>query len=690
MARTIHRYAVVASAAALALLSASQSPIAAQSSAGAHGIDIAGMDRATKPGDDFFKFANGTWDRNTQIPSDRAAWGVDGVLAEEAGLHTRELLEAVAAGRAPADADERKAADYYTAYMDIASRETRGLSTLKPTLDRIGSINDRRALAQEMGSMLRADVDALNSTNFHTDHLFGLWVAQDLNDPTHNAAYLLQGGLAMPDREYYVSNSPKMADTRSKYRTHVAKVLQLAGVADAEDKAQRILALETKIAHVHAPREESEDVHKVKPWARTDFDAHAPGLDWAAYFKAAGLDAQQAFIVWQPDAIVGESALVGSESIDAWKDYLAYIVLNHWSSLLTKPFADERFDFFGRTLSGTPAMPDIWKRAVASVNGAMGDAVGKLYVAKYFPPASKTRAQTMVANIKAAFAQRIDRLDWMSPATKATAKQKVETLVVGVGYPDRWRDYGGLDVTRDDALGNAMRAEEFEYRWRVKELRAPIDRGEWWMTPQTVNAVNLPLQNALNFPAAILQPPYFDANAPDADNYGAIGAVIGHEVSHSFDDQGSQFDAAGKLMNWWGAEDFAHFKSASARLVAQYNAYKPLPDMSINGQQTLSENIADVAGLAAAYDAYRLSLKGRPAPEQQGFSGDQQFFISFAQSWREKIREPLLRQLIVTDGHSPSEYRADTVRNLDPWYAAFAVTPGDRLYLAPSDRVRIW
>jgi predicted metalloendopeptidase len=394
--------------------------------------------------------------------------------------------------------------------------------------------------------------------------------------------------------------------------------------------------------------------------------------------------------VWQPDAIKGESALVASEPIDAWNDYLAYIVVNHWSSLLTKALRDERFDFFGRTLSGTPQMADLWKRAVASVNGALGDAVGRLYVAKYFPPASKRRAEAMVADIKAAFAQRIDHLDWMSPSTKAKAKQKVQTLIVGVGYPDTWVRYSGLDITRTDALANAMHAEAFEYARRVKELRAPIDRHEWWMTPQTVNAVNLPIQNALNFPAAILQPPYFDAAAPNADNYGAIGAVIGHEVSHSFDDQGSQFDASGKLANWWTDEDFAHFKAASKRLVDQYNAYKPLPDMSVNGQQTLSENIADVAGLAAAYDAYRLSLKGASAPTAEGFTGDQQFFIAFAQAWREKFREPLLRQLIVTDGHAPSEYRADTVRNLDPWYAAFDVKPGERLYLASADRVRIW
>ncbi len=462
---------IFASVVALAVLSISHSPIAAQSSAAAHGIDVAGMDRATKPGDDFFKFANGTWDRTTQIPADRASWGVDGVLAEEAALHTRELLEGVAAASVPADADERKAADYYAAYIDVASREARGVSTLKPALDRIRAITDRRALAHELGSELRADVDPLNATNFHTDHLFGLWVAQDLNDPMHNAAYLLQGGLAMPDREYYLADNPKMAETRSKYSAHVAKVLQLAGIADADAKARTIIALETKIARVHAPREESEDVHKVKPWARADFDSRAPGLDWAAYFNAAGLDAQRAFIVWQPDAVVGESALAASEPIDAWKDYLSYIALNHWSSLLTKAFADERFDFFGRTLSGTPQMPDAWKRAVSSTNGAMGDAVGKLYVAKYFPPASKTRAQAMVANIKAAFAQRIDKLDWMSAATKTKAKQKLDTLIVGVGYPDKWRDYGGLDVKRDDALGNAMRAEEVEYQVAAEGTR---------------------------------------------------------------------------------------------------------------------------------------------------------------------------------------------------------------------------
>jgi putative endopeptidase len=678
----------------LALAPAGASRLGAQAAVGArsvHGLDLAGMERSVKPGDDFFRYANGTWVRNTPIPPTRAAWGLDAMLDEQATMHTRGLLEEVAASHPPATSDQRKIGDYYRAYMNEAAIETRGLATLEPMLDRVAAIADRRALAQALGGMLRADVDPLNATNFHTDRLFGLFVAQDFNQPTRNTAYLLQGGLAMPDREYYLADSPSMADIRTRYRAHVVAVLTLAGVTGAQARADRIVDLETKIARVHWKREDSEDVHKANNvWTRASFDTSAPGLEWSTFFAAAGLDQQQTFLVWQPSAIAGESALASSEPLDVWTDYLRYTLLNHWSDLLPRAFAEEQFGFFRKVLAGTPRMPDRWKRAVASVNRAMGDAVGQLYVQRYFPPGSKIKAQAMVADLKAAFAGRLDRLDWISPEARAKAREKLENLIVGVGYPDRWRSYSSLEISPDDALLNAMRAEEYEYRRRIVELGQPIDRAEWWMTPQTVNAVNLPIQNALNFPAAILQPPYFDANAPAADNYGAIGAVIGHEISHSFDDQGSQFDASGRLMNWWKPEDYAHFTAATARLVAQYSAYHPLPDTSVNGQQTLSENIADVAGLSAAYDAYRLSLRGSAPPVRQRFTGDQQFFISFAQSWREKYREPLLRQILLTDGHSPSSYRADTVRNLDSWYAAFAVQPGAKLYLAPDDRVRIW
>ena len=662
-----------------------------RASADAHGVDLQGMDRAIKPGDDFYKFANGTWLKTTSIPPDRSSWGPGQAIGEQANMQTRALLEAAAKGGAPAGSDTRKAGEYYAAYMNEAAIEKRGLASINPLLDRIAAIGDKRGLAQVLGSQLRADVDPLNATNFYTDHLFGLWVAQDFNQPTRNTAYLLQGGLGMPDREYYLAQDATMQTTRAKYKTHIAAVLKLAGMADPSQAADRIFDLETKLARVHWTREQSGDITKTNAqWSQAEFAKKAPGLDWSAYFKAAALDAQQQFIVWQASAITGEAALVQSEPLDTWKQYLRFHALDHWSNLLPKAFATERFAFYGKVLSGTPQMLDRWKRAIASTNNAMGDAVGQIYVQHYFPPEAKAKAEAMVADLKAAFARRIDRLDWMSPQTKAKAKQKLQTLIVGVGYPDTWRSYSGLMITPDDALANAMRAEEYDYRQRLAKLRGPIDRKEWWMTPQTVNAVNLPIQNALNFPAAILQPPYFDPGAEAALNYGAIGAIIGHEISHSFDDSGSQFDDAGKLANWWQPDDFKHFKQSSEKLVAQYDKYEPLPGLHVNGQQTLGENIADVAGLSAAYDAYRLSLKGATPPTIQGFTGDQRFFIAFAQSWRDKFREPLLRQLVLTDGHSPSEYRGDTVRNVDAWYGAFNVQAGQKLYLAPGDRVRVW
>jgi len=654
------------------------------------GIDLAGIDGSVAPGDDFFRFCNGTWERTTPIPEDRASWGVGAEVAERATLQTRELLEAAA--REPRSDEERKVGDYYAAFMNQAAIEQHGLKPLQPALDRIAAIADRRGLATVLGSMLRADVDPLNATNFDTSNLFGLWVAQDFNEPARNTAYLLQGGLGMPDREYYVSDTPQMADTRAKYTTHVASVLKLLGSPDheADEQARRIVALETRIARVHATREQSVDVAKANnPWTRPEFASKAPGLDWPAFFTAASLDRQASFIVWHPGAVAGESALVASEPLEDWKLYLRYVSVNHLSSVLPKAFDDEGFRFYGTVLSGTPKQRERWKRGIEAAE-AMGDAVGRLYVNRHFPPESRHAVEAMVADIKAAFARRIDRLEWMTPETRTRAKAKLEALVVGVGYPDTWRDYSSLSVAKDDALGNAVRAEEFEYRYRLSRLSGPIDRHEWWMTPQTVNAVNLPIQNALNFPAAILQPPFFDPRASAAVNYGAIGSVIGHEISHSFDDQGSQFDATGKLSSWWTSEDFAHFKKESDRLAAQFSAYRPFPDVSINGRQTLSENIADVAGLAAAYDAYRLSLHGNDPPPHAGFTGDQQFFISFAQSWRTKLREPLLRRMVVTDGHAPAMYRAQTVRNIDEWYAAFAAQPGAALYLSPSDRVRVW
>ena len=653
--------------------------------------DLSGIDRSVTPGGDFFAYANGAWLKATEIPADRSSYGTGAMLTELTTQRTADLIQEVAKSAAPAGSETRKVADYYAGFMDEAAIETQGLKPLQPALDSIASISNVHSLARALGATLRADVDALNNTNFHTANLFGLWVAQDLSDPSRYAPFLLQGGLGMPDRDYYLNAAPGMAANRDKYRAHIATVLRLANTSDADAKATRIFELERRIAQVHWSRADSEDVRKANnPWRREEFERRAPGLDWGAYFAGAGLDRSSQFIVWQPGAITGIAALVASEPLETWKDYLRFRALDHASTFLPKAFVDEQFAFYDKVLSGTPQLQPRWKRAVSVTNGALGEAVGKLYVQRYFPPAEKARAEAMVRNLVAAFGARIDKLAWMAPETKTRAKAKLATLKIGVGYPDAWRDYTALQIVRGDALGNAQRAELFEYRRNLAKLSGSVDRSEWVMTPQTVNAVNLPVMNAINFPAASLQPPYFDPNGPMVMNYGATGATIGHEISHSFDDQGALFDASGRLNNWWTPQDFAHFEAAAARLVAQYNAYRPFPDLAVNGKQTLSENIADVAGLSAAYDAYRLAAGTGPASTVGGFSADQLFFVSFAQSWRTKMREPALRQRVIADGHAPAEYRGDTVRNLDAWYAAFDVQPGQALYLSPADRVRVW
>jgi predicted metalloendopeptidase len=654
-----------------------------------HGLDLAGMDKSVNPGDDFFDYANGEWMKTTPIPSDRSSYGVADVLVEEGNRRTADLIKE--ASKSAGDAEAKMIGDYYDAYMDEKAIESKGLSPLKAELQEIGAINSKQALAQVLGGELRADVDPLNATNFYTDRLFGVWVSPDFNKPDHNVPYLLQGGLGLPDRDNYLSTEATDVELQAKYRAHIAAVLKLAQVPDADAEATRIYDLERKIAEAHTTRTDSEDVHKANnPWALKDFSAKAPGLDWASFFKAAGLSNQPMIIVWHPGGVRGIAALVGNQPLEVWKEYLTFHAIDRASALLPKAFADERFNFYGRTLSGVPQQRERWKRAVSSTNAALGDVVGRLYVKRYFPPEAKRAVQEMVKNIILAFGRRIDNLTWMSPATKAKAKAKLDTLYVGIGYPEHWRDYTGLKIVRDDPLGNAERSELFDYQWTLSKLGKPVDKTEWWMTPQTVNAVNLPIQNALNFPAAILAPPFFDLAADPVQNYGSIGATIGHEISHSFDDQGSQFDAQGRLQNWWTPEDLAHFRAAADRLAAQFDAYEPLPGLHVNGKLTLSENIADVAGLSAAYDGYRSSYGGKEAPEAQGFTGDQRFFLAFAQSWRSKQRPESLRVQLMTDGHAPDEYRADTVRNLDAWYQAFNVQSGRKLYLTPEARVRVW
>lgn len=656
----------------------------------AHGIAVANMDRSIKPGDNFYEFANGDWIKRTEIPPDRARIGIFATLSDVSNKRTATLIEEIGKSNSPKGSDARKVADLYNSYMDEAAIETKGLAPVRPYLDAIAAIRDKRELAHALGETLRADVDALNNTNFHTPNLFGLWVAPGFNDSEHYTAYLLQGGLQLPDREYYLADNEHMRNIRDRYRKHIFTIFKLAGFSDADSRVPRIIELEHAIAQSHRSLAENEDIHKANnAWSKADFAAKAPGLDWTEYFRGAGIQ-QANFIVWQPEAFAGESALLASTPLDTWKDWLAFHFIEAHAAILPKALAEERFDFYGKILTGTTQQRPRWQRGVVLVNALLGDAVGKTYAERYFSPEAKAQADAMVANIIAAFRKRIEALTWMDPATKAEAKDKLSTLYVGIGYPESWRDYSSYEVKADDIFGNIWRGNLAEYHRNVTRLGKPVDRKEWSMTPQTVNAVNLPLQNALNFPAAILQPPFFDPLAPAAFNYGAIGSVIGHEISHTFDSEGSAFDSKGRVRNWWTPADLAHFEAATAKLAAQYDTYKPFPDLSVNGKQTLGENIADVAGIAAAYDGYHASLAGKPAPVQDGYSGDQQFFIAFAQNWRSKEREAALRQQVMTDPHSPGQYRAATVRNIEAWYTAFNVQPAEKLYLTSPERVRIW
>jgi putative endopeptidase len=655
------------------------------------GISIPNMDPAVRSGDNFYLYANGGFIARTKLPPDRAAIGVFSALSDLSFKQIASIIGDAAKANAPAGSNERKIGDLYHSYMDEAAIEAHGLTTLKPHLDEIAAIHTQRELARALGLTVRADVDALNNTNFHTANIFGLWVAPSFNDPDHYAPYLLQGGIELPNRDYYLSDSDSMKDVRAKYQAHVATMFRLAGLSSPDARAARVLDLETAIAKQQISLAECEDIHKANnPWHPADFTAKAPGLDWPEFFHAAGLEKQNTFIVWQPTAFTGEAALVTSQPIDAWKDLLAYHDIEAYAVATSKALAEERFAFFGTTLSGTTQQRPRDFRGDVFVSATLGDAVGQIYAKRFFSPEAKAQAEAIVANLLAAFRVRLEQIAWMAPATKKEAITKLGTLKVSIGYPNHWRSYAGYQVAPDNLFANLWGASLFDYHYSIDRIGKPVDRSEWCMNPQTVNAVNLPLNNGLNFPAAILQPPFFDPKAPAAHNYGAIGTIIGHEISHTFDSEGAAFDSMGRVRNWWTPEDLAHFEAVSAALAAQYDTYMPFPDLHVKGRQTLGESIADVAGLAAAYDAFHASLKGSTAPKVDTFTGDQQFFIAFGQNWGSVTRDAALRQQVLTDPHAPGQYRALTVRNEDGWYSSFDIQPTDKLYLAPKDRVRIW
>ncbi|WP_428681923.1 M13 family metallopeptidase [Sphingopyxis sp.] len=655
------------------------------------GISKAAMDTSVKPGDDFYAYANGNWQKTTAIPADRSSIGAFYIAFLETEKRTRELVDAIVKSGGDPKTDDGRIAAFYNAYMNTKAIDAAGMKPVEGDLARFAAISDKAGLSKVLGEQTRADVDPLNATDFATENLFGVFVTQGLATPGEVIPYVLQGGLGLPEREYYLSADPKMATIRTQYQAYIAQLLTAAGQSDVEAKAKRIYDLEVKIAKAHANRSESEDFAKsAGVWTKADFAKNAPGIDWDAYLAAAGLDKASKFGAYHAKAITGLSALVASEPLDAWKDWLAFHQINTHTDVLPTALDSAHFAFYGTTLAGTPQQRTRDKRALDALNTDLGDAVGRVYAEKYFPASAKAEVGDMVTGIKAAFAKRVNAIDWMAPETKKEAIKKVETIVVGVGYPETWRDYGSYTVSADNAYGNVVAGEKAEYAHQLAKIGKPFDKAEWWMSPQTVNAVNLPVQNALNFPAAILQQPFFNAKADPAYNYGAIGAVIGHEISHSFDNNGAAFDSTGALRNWWTAADLKKFEEAGSALSAQYDGYKPFPDLAVNGKLTLGENIADVAGLQAAYDAYRASLKGQEAPVIDGFTGDQRFFIAYAQTWATKMRDEALRARIATDGHAPGMYRALTVRNLDAWYKAFDIKEGDKLYLAPDKRVRVW
>ena len=667
-----------------------ENPLTEQKAGTEIGIDTAWMDKSVTPGDDFYGYADGGWMKSAEIPADRSNIGGFFIADQVREKNTRTMFDEIIKAK-PTSGNDALIANYYNAYANTDAIDKAGIAPAKADLAAIAALADKKQLSSYIGGTLRADTDPLNATNFQTENLFGVFVTQGLNTPGETLPYLMQGGIGLPEREYYLSADPKMAEARNKYKAYIAQLMQLAGVTDAQGAANRIMDLETKIARAHATREESEDFAKgAQVWSRADLERRAPGIDWAALLNSAQLGNSQKFEAYHGGAIPKLAALVGSEPLQNWKEWLAFHTLNQQANVLPKAFRDASFAFNGTALAGTPQQRPRDRLALDATSGALQDAVGKAYVDRYFPAAAKTEIQGMVEKIKDAFAKRVQAIDWMAPSTKQEALKKVETIVVGVGYPDTWRDYSGVQITADNAYANQKAVGLAEYKHQLAKIGKPMDRAEWWMPPQLVNAVNLPVQNALNFPAAILVKPFFDPKADAAYNYGAIGAVIGHEISHSFDNNGALFDSTGKLRNWWSPQDFAKFQQAGDALAKQYDEYEALPGVHVNGKLTLGENIADVAGLAAAFDAYKASLGGKQAPVIDGLTGDQRFFIAYAQSWATKMREATMRQRIAVDGHAPGNFRALTVRNLDGWYPAFDVKPGQKLYLAPDKRVKIW
>jgi putative endopeptidase len=644
------------------------------------GIQSADMDVSARPQDDLFQYANGTWLRNVAIPADRSSYGVDSLMSERSMLQQRGLIEAA---RGSADPEARKVGDLYASFMDEPRIETVGVKPLHADLQRIAGIRHSSELTELMAHLDRINVPTP----------IGSGVRPDSKHSTQYAFWISQSGLGLPDRDYYSSNEPRLVEFRGKYRAHIETMLRLLGDADAAKKADEILGLETALAKIQWTRVANRDPQKTyNPETLQQLQQLAPAIAWKKFLAAAGVPQPlPALIVRQPDYLQGLSQLLQSTALDTWKSYFRFRLLSSRAAFLSKAFVDEDFAFNQGVLRGTPTNQERWKRGVRLVDRLLGEASGKLYVAKYFPPQTKARIDSLVGNLLKAYSQSIDQLPWMSAATKVEAQAKLRKINVKIGYPSRWRDYGKLAISPTDLLGNVARSDEFEHHRRLAHLGGPIDRNEWSMTAPTVNAYYNPSMNEIVFPAGILQPPAFDPAADDAFNYGSAGATIGHEISHGFDDSGSQYDSDGNLRDWWTAEDHAKFKAQTEILVKEYDAFEPVPGFHVNGALTLGENIADIAGIEIAYKAYLASLGGRAPPVIDGMTADQRFYVGFAQSWLGKSRDESTITQVKSDPHSPVKYRVNgVVVHMPTFYSAFSVKPGDKMYLAPESRVTLW
>ncbi len=654
-------------------------PAPARAAIGDFGIDLTAGNSHVKPGDDFFAYANGAWEEGFTIPADHASYGPFNTLDDLSKKRVRGIIESAAAAHAAAGTPEQQIGDFYASFMDTAAIEANGLAPAQADLNSIAAANSREAIARLFGlpgfaSLFDADLPA------------------DFHNPDRYALYLSESALGLPDRDYYLKDDAKLKELRAKYVAYIGQMLELAGASNSASRARAVMAFETAASKVQWPIDKRRDVDlNWNPRTKAQLLIYAPGFPWQRFLESLKLGERQDLVVGELSAVRDLAQLFERTPLPTLRDWLTFQYLSSHARYLPQRFDSAHFAFYGQAMRGQPEQRERWKRAVDEVDGALGESVGRLYVAQYFPPASKAKMQQMVADLRAALSERLDALDWMTPATKTRAHEKLAAFTPKIGYPDKWKDYSALAVRRDDLIGNVRRAAQWQWDYKVARVDGAVDRAEWQLTPQEINAYYNPSNNEIVFPAAILQPPFFDPNADDAVNFGAIGAIIGHEIGHGFDDQGRKFGPDGALQDWWTATDVQVFSARTARLIKEFSAFEALPGLKVNGANTIGENIGDLGGLNMAHEAYRISLQGQPAPLIDGLSGDQRFFLAWAQAWREKYRDGALRELVLSDVHSPSNFRVNgPLPNIDAWYAAFNVQPGDKLYIAPAERVRIW